>query len=126
MKPARALGIAFLSWLVPFAASCVLFPLKGAYAPLFDTLMGAVLTGTGVLLGLKALPWSAPGSLSAALGLGLLWWGVNVGFDLLMFSWGPMKMPVLDYLRDIGLAYVQYPIILAGLQLARGRRPGGG
>ena len=40
-----------------------------------------------------------------------------------MFSWGPMKMSPAAYLKDIGLAYSAYPIILAGLAAAS-RLPG--
>jgi hypothetical protein len=55
------------------------------------------------------------GSLAAAVGIGAFWWLCNVGFDLLLFSWGPMKMPVAAYLTDIGLAYNLYPLVLTGL-----------
>jgi hypothetical protein len=48
-KRAAALGL--LSWLIPFALSFILFPLKKPNAPLFQTLMNLILILTaGALL----------------------------------------------------------------------------
>jgi len=46
--------------------------------------------------------------------LGVLWLAVSVAIDLLMFSWGPMKMSLADYFKDIGFTYLMIPIISAG------------
>lgn len=120
----RTLGFGFLSWLIPFAASVLIFPLKRTNTPLFDNLMAIVLAGTVVLLGLRCLRSGTAKSLPAALGLGLLWCVMNVGLDLLLFSWGPMQMSPGAYFADIGLAYLVHPIILGGLWLAA-RQPQG-
>jgi len=114
----RLLRFGFVSWLIPFAVSCVIFPLKQAQPSLFDNLMAAVLTSVAVGLGCLYLKRTGADSLVAAVGVGAFWWGCNVGLDLLCFSWGPMKMPVATYLTDIGLAYNIYPIILAGFYVA--------
>lgn len=35
--------------------------------------------------------------------------------DELLFSWGPMKMSLVDYLKDIGLTYLIMPIVTYGM-----------
>jgi uncharacterized membrane protein YpjA len=45
---------------------------------------------------------------------GTTWLGINLLLDLLLFMEGPMKMPFIDYIADIGLTYVLIPIITAG------------
>jgi hypothetical protein len=111
------LGLGFLSWLIPFTVSFFAYPLKSHQAPLFDNLMAVVLTSTAVLLGLMAVR-SAKVSGSGAAGIGFTWWGINIACDLMLFTWGPMAMPTATYLKDIGLAYSAYPIILFGLASA--------
>jgi CDP-diglyceride synthetase len=56
----RAALLGFLSWMIPFAISFLLFPLKKPNAPLFGTLMGlvALLTAAALLVG---APWFAIG-----------------------------------------------------------------
>ena len=40
--------------------------------------------------------------------------GISIGFDLLMFMWAPIKMSFGDYIADIGLTYLIYPIVTTG------------
>ena len=47
----REATYAALAWLIPFATSVCLFPLKRSHPPLFESLMGITLVGTTVLLG---------------------------------------------------------------------------
>jgi len=46
----RAALLGFLSWMIPFAISFLLFPLKKPNAPLFGTLMGLVVLLTAAAL----------------------------------------------------------------------------
>ena len=46
--------------------------------------------------------------------LGAVWLAISLFIDLLHFMEGPMKMPLADYLKDIGLAYLIIPIITIG------------
>jgi hypothetical protein len=36
-----------------------------------------------------------------------------------MFSWGPMKMTIIDYLKDIGITYIMIPVISLFMGLAQ-------
>jgi hypothetical protein len=47
--------------------------------------------------------------------VGGLWLLISMVFDLFMFSWGPMAMSFADYMKDIGLTYLIYPIVTIGI-----------
>jgi hypothetical protein len=46
--------------------------------------------------------------------LGAVCLAISLFIDLLLFMEGPMKMPLADYLKDIGLTYLIIPIITVG------------
>lgn len=105
----RAVLLGILSWFVPFAVSFVLFPLKKSNPPLFSTLMFlVVLLTAGLLLRLYFRHRTA--TLREAAWAGLLWLGMNLLFDLPMFSYGPMKMTAMAYYSEIGLVYLTFPL----------------
>ena len=111
----REAGYAVLAWLVPFSASVCIFPLKRWHAPLFDSLMGAVLAGSTVVLGCAYLRRTAGRRRWAGARVGLSWVAANWVLDGLMFSSGPMKMSLGAYAADIGVAYLMIPAITIGL-----------
>ena len=115
---ARELGFAVSAWLIPFLASVCLFPLKTSHAPLFDSLMGTVLAGSTVLLGCAYLRRAAGNAVGIGARLGLVWMLANWLLDGLMFVAGPMKMTLIQYMGDIGVAYLTIPVITVGLGLA--------
>ena len=109
-----ALAYGFLVWLIPFAVAFAIFPIHGSDRIFFESIMPvagvfsvvifAVLYGKQVK-GIVLEEWVK---------LGVLWLAVSVAIDLLMFSWGPMKMTLIDYFKDIGFTYLAIPIITAG------------
>jgi uncharacterized membrane protein YpjA len=115
---AGEIAYAVLAWLIPFAASVCLFPLKSSRPPLFDTSMGVILTASTVALGVAYLKVARERYLATGLRIGAQWTVANWLLDGLMFSGGPMKMSLGDYLMDIGLAYLAIPAITIGLGLA--------
>jgi uncharacterized membrane protein YpjA len=115
----RAALLGFLSWMIPFAISFLLFPLKKANAPLFGTLMSLVvlLTAAGLL---NLYFRNRPVSIGEAVRVGALWLAINLVFDYLMFSHGPMQMTAWSYYSEIGLGYLAIPIFAFGAaRLAR-------
>jgi hypothetical protein len=105
-----------LLWLVPFGASFLFFDATGAPRipfELFKTIMVLMLGGLATLLLVLCFKGQRP-SLGEALGVGFLWFALNIGLDLLFFL--PMAgMPFVPYVSDIGLRYLLYPIIAAGM-----------
>jgi hypothetical protein len=85
---------------------------------LFEILMGFVLTTCTVALTTLYFRRVHTRFLGEGCLLGLAFVACNLLFDLPMFSAGPMKMPPLQYLKEIGLAYLCMPIISIGFGYA--------
>jgi hypothetical protein len=115
MRFKRALLLGLLSWLIPFATSFALFPLKKANPPLFTTLMYLIELSTAGLLLSSYFRGSRITPPEAAL-VGTLWLAMNLVFDYPMFAFGPMKMTAAGYYSEIGLVYLTFPLfgLLAG------------
>jgi hypothetical protein len=101
-------------WLIPFAVSVTIFPLKRSGSPLFDTLMSVVVVSAATLCIVLHFSERRGNLFQQAVAVGLLWMAMSQLLDLLMFSWGPMKMSFTAYMADIGLSYVAYPILTIG------------
>jgi hypothetical protein len=99
-------------WFIPFLAGMALSSFHTSQRVLFETIMPVILSITAVAF--LMLRRQAVSSFSQGLALGGAWLAMSIGLDLLMFMWGPMKMSFADYMKDIGLTYLMYPIIAAG------------
>ncbi len=115
MRPyARPLFFGFLVWLIPFAVSVAIYPLKQAGSPLFETIMPVTLTLAGVVFSLLYFRPLKANYIREGWTLGMAFLAVSIGIDLLLFMWGPMKTTFANYMIDIGLTYLIYPIITVG------------
>ncbi len=117
----RAIFLGLLSWILPFAVSFALFPLRKANPPLFSTLMFLVVLAVAGLL-LKLYFKSRAVRLGEAALVGLLWLAMNLIFDYPLFAFGPMKMTPLAYYSEIGLVYLTFPVF-ALLSTPLAKRP---
>jgi hypothetical protein len=104
----RAALLGFVSWLIPFAVSFVVFPLKKSNAPLFGTLMGLVVVLTAGALLARYFRNRLVSVREAAL-VGALWFFMNLVFDYPMFAYGPMQMTAPRYYSEIGISYLTFP-----------------
>jgi hypothetical protein len=110
----QALGLGFLSWLLPFAISFAVFPLKRVNAPLFETAMSLVVVTTAALLARRYFRRGPAAALGEAVLLGFVWLAVNLALDYPMFAYGPMRMSAAQYYSEIGAGYLLYPAFLSG------------
>jgi hypothetical protein len=117
-KLLRLLLFGFLSWLLTFGASVCLFSIKKGNERLFEMAMGIVLTSCTVLFTLLYFRKTKEAFFREGICLGVAFAACNILFDLPMFMAGPMKMPLLDYLENIGIAYLSMPIISIGFGYA--------
>jgi uncharacterized membrane protein YpjA len=118
----RQIGFAFLAWFIPFAASVCLYPIKRSHGPIFDSLMGIILTGSTVLLFAIESRRVMRGQFIHAMKVGLAWVIANWFFDAFMFGGGPMKMSLGQYISEIGISYLMIPVITMGMGISASRR----
>jgi hypothetical protein len=109
----RALALGLLSWLIPFAISFAIFPLKRVNAPLFEAAMSVTVVVVAALLARRYFAAGGPRFGEAAL-LGVVWLAVNLIMDYPMFAYGPMHMSAATYYSEIGAGYLLYPAFLIG------------
>ena len=109
-----ALGFGFLVWLIPFAVAFAIFPIHGSDRILFESIMPVVGVFSVVVFAVLYGRQVKGIVLEELVRLGVLWLAISIAIDLLMFSWGPMKMTLIDYVKDIGFTYLAIPVITAG------------
>ncbi len=115
MKKYLKVGLfGFLTWLLPFVVSVLIFPLRESQRPLFESIMPVVVTVCAVFFSSLYLRKVETGFLQEGLLLGVAWFVINIVVDLLLFSEGPMKMTFADYMMDIGLTYLIIPSVAFG------------
>lgn len=106
----------FLVWLVPFAVSFIIFPLRTSMRPLFESVMPLVLTIIVVILSYYYLKNLETNLVKEGVLIGLSWLAINLIIDLMLFlPASPMQMNILDYFMDIGLTYIIIPVITVGM-----------
>lgn len=106
-----------LTWLIPFLAGLILFPIRTSDRPFFESIMPVVIALTTAISLFQYQKHSPINSARDRILVGLLWLGVSITVDLLLFSWGPMKMAFADYWKDIGFTYLLIPIITFGVTI---------
>ena len=104
----------FLLWLIPFAVSVLIFPLRTSQRPLFESIMPVVIAIWTVFFSILYLTRTGGGFLKEGIFIGLAWLLLSIILDLMIFMEGPLKMPFLDYVTDIGVTYLIIPTITSG------------
>ena len=104
-------------WAVPFAIGFALFPVVDPSTTLFDTLMSVAMAFSASLFGYLHLGRSPKPNLDRGLFAGTIWMVMAIALDLPFFIFGPeeMRMPIDDYMADIGFTYAMIPFIAAGI-----------
>lgn len=106
----------FLVWLVPFAVSFLVFPLKSSMRPLFESVMPLILTIVVITLTYYYMKNLNANFVKEGIVIGIAWYIINIAIDLVMFlPASPMQMSFADYMMDIGLTYVMIPVITIGM-----------
>lgn len=117
-KKLKIIIYGFLIWLVPFAVSFVIFPLKDTMRPLFESIMPLVLTIVVVVFSFYYLKNLESNLVKEGVLIGVAWFLINIMIDLVLFlPSSPMQMSLPDYFMDIGLTYLIIPTITTGMGL---------
>ncbi|MBN1391515.1 MAG: hypothetical protein JW947_01785 [Sedimentisphaerales bacterium] len=104
----------FLTWLVPFTVSFLIFPLKSSNRAFFESIMAVVVAISAVLFTVLYLKKLSSGFLREGILAGIIWFVINIVIDLMLFMEGPMKMSFADYIMDIGFTYLIIPAVTIG------------
>ncbi len=113
-RSVRIIGFGFLVWLIPFAVSFSIYPLKTSDRALFESIMPVAVTLAAMVFLIAYLKRMQRGFLAEGILLGAIWLGISLVLDLCLLMQGPMKMSFLDYLKDIGVAYLIIPEVCVG------------
>jgi hypothetical protein len=101
-------------WVVPFIAAMAIFQLRENERILFESIMPVVLSLAAIIMANLYFKVVEINFIKEGVFLGIYWLVISIVIDQLMFSWGPMKMTVLDYIKDIGVTYLMIPVITIG------------
>lgn len=109
----------FLLWLIPFAVSALIFPLRGLDRPLFESIMPVIIVIWTVFFSIiyltsKNLSGKKGHLLAESAKIGLVWLVMSIVLDLMIFIQGPLKMSLWDYTTDIAFTYLMIPTITSG------------
>lgn len=110
----KAILYGIFLWLIPFIVAIAIYPIKENNYPFFETIMPVTLTICVVFFGVLYMKKLRGDYVGEGIRIGIIWFAVSFVIDLLMFSWGKMKMPFIEYLKDIGLTYLIYPTVTIG------------
>lgn len=101
-------------WLVPFMVSVALFGIHDTDRSLFESLITLTGVGLAVLAAYFVFRDVPHPTLREGLAVGLTWAGISIVIDLPIFLLG-FHFGLLNYLEDIALTYVAFPIIAVGI-----------
>jgi hypothetical protein len=105
----------FLTWLISFVVSFAVFPLRTSQRAFFETIMAVAVTAVAVLFTVLYLRRANGHFLREGTLIGNAWFIINLLIDLPLFMLdSPMQMAFADYMMDIGLTYLIYPVVSMG------------
>ena len=104
----------FFIWLIPFAVSALIFPLRASQRPLFESIMPVVIAIWTVFFSVVYLSGQRSNFQKEGIALGVSWFLISILLDLFIFIAGPLKMSLWDYATDIGVTYLIIPSIAFG------------
>lgn len=118
----KAFLFGLIVWAVPFIAAMLIFPIRQSDRILFESIMPIVLAFISVTMAYLYFNHVELFFIKEGIYLGIFWFCLCIVLDQCFFSWGPMKMAFIDYIKDIGLTYLMIPIITIGIGYAENAR----
>lgn len=104
----------FMIWLIPFAVSVLIFPLRVSQRQLFESIMPVIIAIWTVFFSIFYLYRIKSNILKEGIFIGTAWLLMSIVLDLMIFIVGPLKMPIWDYATDIAVTYIMIPVITSG------------
>lgn len=114
----------FLLWLIPFIVSIPVFSLKTTFPPFFETIMAVTVTLCVVIFAILYFKRVTADFMRVGVVIGLVWFAISLIIDLVLFlSPSPMQMSFTNYMMDIGLTYLIYPVVTIGFGYLLAHKP---
>lgn len=105
----------FLVWLIPFAASFFIYPLKAPMYSLFESIMSVLIAAAAIILSYLYFKGIKTNFVVEGILTGIVWFIIAIIIDLLMFMpASPMHMNFTDYMMTVGIKYLIIPVVTVG------------
>ena len=117
----RIILFGVLAWLIPFLASILFVDMEGNFIIpqiFFKSIMIVVGSFVAVILAVKYYNNVKSNFVQEGIILGIIWFIISIGLDLVMVFSNFFQMTLLEYFTDIGLRYLCIPIFTIGLGYA--------
>ena len=105
----------FLVWLIPFAVSFFIYPLKTPMYSLFESIMSVLIAFAAIIFSYLYFKDIKTNFVREGILTGILWFIIAIIIDLLMFMpASPMHMNFTDYMMTVGVKYLIIPVVTVG------------
>ena len=105
----------FLIWLIPFAVSFFIYPLKSPMYSLFESIMSVLIAAAAVIFSYLYFKNIKTNFVIEGIITGIAWFIIAIVIDLLMFMpASPMHMNFNDYMMTVGVKYLIMPVVTIG------------
>ena len=105
----------FLIWLIPFAASFFIYPLKAPMYSLFESVMSVLIAIAAVIFSYLYFKDIKTNFVMEGIITGIVWFIIAIVIDLLMFMpASPMHMNFNDYMMTVGVKCLIIPVVTIG------------
>ena len=106
----------FLIWLIPFAVSFFIYPIKAPMYSLFESIMSVLIAAAAVIFSYLYFKNIKTNFVMEGIITGIVWFIIAIVIDLLMFMpASPMHMNFNDYMMTVGVKYLIIPVVTIGL-----------
>ena len=105
----------FLVWLIPFAVSFFIYPLKIPMYSLFESIMSVLIAVAAIIFSYLYFKDIKTNFVMEGIITGIVWFIIAIVIDLLMFMpASPMHMNFTDYMMSVGVKYLIIPVVMVG------------
>ncbi|MCZ3366256.1 MULTISPECIES: hypothetical protein [Methanobacterium] len=105
----------FLVWLIPFAVSFFIYPLKTPMYSLFESIMSVLIAVAAMIFSYFYFRDIKTNFAVEGIITGIVWFIIAIVIDLVMFlPASPMHMNFNDYMMTIGVKYLIIPVVTIG------------
>lgn len=119
----KALIFGFFVWFFPFSVSVLFCCLHKNETQLYNSVFALSIAITGIIFSYFYFKKVNENYIKEGIFLALIFFVFSIFLDLLMYSWGPMKMSHASFLKNISIGYfVYFPIGIGFGYLLKNRR----